>query len=137
MEKAKGFTIIELTVAVIIVAILAVVLSVNVVQYINKAKNAAIKGIMNQLSSTALIYYQKHQYNYGGFCGDSETKKIFDAISVPDMKKDKYCHHDDNDWAVCARLNFPNSSSAWCVDSEGIRKQINKTDCVSNIVSCS
>ena len=136
MKKAKGFTLIESIVVVVIIAVLAVIVSVNVVQYVGKAKNAGIKGAMNKLSPVALIYYQKHQYSYGGFCNDSETKKIFDAVIVPDMKKDKYCHHDDNDWAACARLNFPISSKAWCVDSEGTRKEINKTDCVSNIVSC-
>ena len=44
MQKSKGFTIIELLVVIAIIAVLAAIVLVNVTQYINKGKDAAIKG---------------------------------------------------------------------------------------------
>lgn len=51
MNKSKGFTIIELIVVIAIIAVLASIVLVNVTQYIDKAKDAAIK---SDIASIAL-----------------------------------------------------------------------------------
>ena len=50
IKKQKGFTIIELIVVIAIIAILASIVLVNVTQYINKAKDAAIKSDMSNIA---------------------------------------------------------------------------------------
>lgn len=135
MIEKEGFTLIELLVVIVIIGILASIVLTNVNGARIKAKDVAIKRSMNVFNYLAEIYYDSHNENYAGFCNDSETERIFDAIYSP--KKYKYCHHDSNQWAVCAQLNFPpDLSKAWCTDSIGNTKQINQSDCVANITFC-
>ena len=56
-----AFTIIELLVVVAIVSVLTGIVLVNVTGYMNKGKNAAIKGSLDSLYKNVVIYYQKHQ----------------------------------------------------------------------------
>src|SRR3989344_2691579 len=64
MNKSKGFTIIELLVVVAIIAVLAAIVLVNVTQYINQGKNAAIKGNMTTMLTNAAVHYDTHGH-YG------------------------------------------------------------------------
>lgn len=51
MNKQKGFTLIELIVVIAIIAILAAIVMVNVVQYINKSKDATIEADMDTVKT--------------------------------------------------------------------------------------
>ena len=135
MEDNKGFTLVELLVVIAIIGILASIVFVTVSKAKLKTKDVAIRQSMKLFNILAQDYYEKHNENYAGFCNDSATEKIFGSLSSP--KKFKYCHHDDNTWAICAQLNIPEDlSKAWCVDSTGNIKEINQIDCVSSITFC-
>jgi prepilin-type N-terminal cleavage/methylation domain-containing protein len=134
MLKHQGFTIIELILVIAIISVLAVVVLTNVTNIRSKTKDAVIKENISLLKTVAIEYYIEHK-NYGGFCNFPETEKIFDAI--PSSKKYKYCHADSDQWAVCAQLNLPvDRSKAWCIDNTANVKQIDQTNCVSNITLC-
>jgi len=141
MESRKdnftaGFTIIELIVVISIIAVLASIVLINTSSVGNKARDAAIKEDMNSFSQLALGYYESHG-NYGGFCEDAATERLFNSIPAYDEKKEKYCQHDSDDWMVCAQLNFPEDrSKAWCIDKSGIRKQIDSADCQQGLKTC-
>ncbi|MCX6721887.1 MAG: prepilin-type N-terminal cleavage/methylation domain-containing protein, partial [Candidatus Staskawiczbacteria bacterium] len=53
MNKQKGFTIIELIVVIAIIAVLAGIVLVNVTSYINKSRNAAVKGNLSTMLTNA------------------------------------------------------------------------------------
>ena len=132
--KFEGFTLIELLVVIAIIGILSLIVFTNINTVRNRAKDAGIIANMNSLKLVGEIYLEEHG-NYGAFCNDSRVETIFDAISSP--KKYKYCHHDSDQWAVCAQLNIPEDrSKAWCLDSTGTKKQINQSDCVASITFC-
>ena len=57
MQKSKGFTIIELLVVVAIIAVLTGIVLVNVTSYINKGKDAAIKGNLSTVLTNSAVYY--------------------------------------------------------------------------------
>ena len=54
MNKSKGFTIIELIVVIAIIAVLATIVLVNVTQYINRGKDAAIKGNLSSYKFSSI-----------------------------------------------------------------------------------
>ncbi len=80
MQKfSKGFTIIELIVVIAIIAVLAGIVLVNVTQYINKGKNAAMLADLKQVQTLATDYYN----NNGGFSGlYADTKLLAIANSI-------------------------------------------------------
>lgn len=135
VKKSKGFTLIELLVVIAIINIMASIVFINVNIAKNKAKDITIKADIDQLTIVGQMYYEEHNENYGGFCNDSRTETVYNAIPSP--KKYKYCHHDSDEWAVCAQLNIPEDrSKAWCIDSTGAKEQIDQVNCVENITSC-
>jgi prepilin-type N-terminal cleavage/methylation domain-containing protein len=74
MNKSKGFTIIELIVVIAIIAVLAAIVLVNVTQYINKSKNAAVVANMATLLTNAAVYFDNTPAAFGsGFTGDAVT----------------------------------------------------------------
>ncbi len=60
--KQKGFTILELVVAIAIIGILSSIVIINVVQYEQKAKGAWVIGQINQIQKALDMY--KNQYGY-------------------------------------------------------------------------
>jgi len=132
----NGFTIIELVVVIAIIGIISSIVLINVNSIKNKARDSAIKEDMNSFAQLALAYYEKHG-NYGGFCEDTATEILFNAIPAYDEKKEKYCQHDSDDWLICAQLNFPEDrSKAWCIDKSGFKKQIDSADCAQGLKTC-
>lgn len=67
MQKSKGFTIIELLVVVAIIAVLTGIVLVNVTSYINKGKNASIKGNLSAILTNSAVNYDSSG-NYDTFC---------------------------------------------------------------------
>ena len=67
-NKSKGFTIIELLVVIAIIAVLAAIVLVNVTAYINRGRNAAIKGNLSTVLINGAQYYDANG-SYSGFCG--------------------------------------------------------------------
>lgn len=125
MNKQKGFTIIELIVVVAIIAVLATIVLVNVTAYINKGKNAAIKGNLTTIMTNAADYFYRNG-NYTSFCTDA-------LVTVPMAAADsaygssptstKFC--DTAKWCACSGMKVTSeeaTGSTFCVDSTGYKK---------------
>jgi prepilin-type N-terminal cleavage/methylation domain-containing protein len=92
----KGFTIIELMIAV---AILGIVAAIGVPQYIGYADNARVSQVKNNLRNIYLQqqeYYQKNSayYKSGNTCTDSATvinTNLFNGSNIIINDKFTYC----------------------------------------------
>lgn len=109
MIKTRGFTIIELLVVIAIIAVLAGIVLVNVVSFINKGKDAAVKGDANTLS----LYFQDYYDKNGKYYFILDTSKTFDLLNSiqavtgrkPDGLKWFCCFSDiKNSWGCCLPL---------------------------------
>jgi prepilin-type N-terminal cleavage/methylation domain-containing protein len=149
-RKQKGFTIIELIVVIGIITVLSAIVLVNVVQYTNKSKDAAIKADMDQLRTAGTVYLNTNG-DVSNICTHGAFPTIFSNINKigPFLPDDSfYCADsisqpslcETSQWAVIAILyaGGPFSSNAWyCVDSEGnaqilTQAQSNGTGCTCN-----
>jgi prepilin-type N-terminal cleavage/methylation domain-containing protein len=126
----NGFTIIELIVVIAIIAVLSSIVATSVTKYISKSKDSAIKENMNSFLINSLTYLENHG-NFGAFCNDPVTQKIYNAIT----SGNKYCHHNDTQWVVCMRL-YEVITKAWCVDSTSTKKEINDSECKNGLSVC-
>lgn len=64
MRKARGFTLIELMVVIVILGILSAVIAPRIPQFVNKAKEGRTKGNLATLRSTINIYYSDNDGRY-------------------------------------------------------------------------
>jgi len=126
MQKREGFTIIELIVVIAIIAVLAAIVLVNVTQYINKSKDAAIKGNLRTIQAGAVIYYSAHD----SYIGLDEDTNYISAYNQIDEKNGNTSgvyaalgtYHSD-EYCVSSSLNIADPGDEygtdWCVDSTG------------------
>ena len=142
-KKSKGFTIIELLVVVAIIAVLAAIVLVNVTGYINKGKNAAIKGNLATILTNAAVFYDEEgDYNGFGPVGvnpysdgykNPETA-IASANPVPNNPLYGEKTDDSLQWCACATLKpVTGDDVAYCVDFKGTK--IGKTVCDTTVCS--
>ena len=128
MNKQKGFTIIELIVVVAIIAVLAGIVMVSVVTYINKGKNAAIIGNLDTITKGGTIYFASNNSYTGGledFCDSSYVTGPRSAIINAGSNEDEFrCRNSDGTWCACATL-LGGSNDTFCVDYTGYKKEIN------------
>jgi prepilin-type N-terminal cleavage/methylation domain-containing protein len=121
MNKQKGFTIIELIVVIAIIAVLAAIVMVNVTQYLNKGKDAAIQGNMASILTNAADYMNTHT-DYTSICSVGTISAAMTAANVASggtstctIKADKS--------AFCACSPLKNDQyNVFCVDSTGAKK---------------
>jgi prepilin-type N-terminal cleavage/methylation domain-containing protein len=127
MNKSKGFTIIELIVVIAIIAVLATIVLVNVTSYINKGKDAAIKGNVATIITNAAVYFDDINGGNGDYLlfTGSALYTVPAAAIVSAGKAattgittigDKFC--------VCATL-FDTTLGTFCADSSGYKKATN------------
>ncbi|MBI3631503.1 MAG: prepilin-type N-terminal cleavage/methylation domain-containing protein [Candidatus Staskawiczbacteria bacterium] len=137
----KGFTLVELLVVLVIIIMLSSFILYNVMRYMNKGRDATVKGNLVILVTAGELWYDKNNSNYTGFCGldgvggsDVVTKAF---SQIPSAIGEKHCKVKDTGtaWAACAR-EFVDSSKAYCVDNKGNQKDINKDDCAATITNC-
>ncbi len=143
IKNSKGFTIIELLVVVAIIAVLAAIVLVNVTQYINQGKNAAIQGNMTTMLTNAAVFYDQ-----GGSYTNFQTA---DGYTAPAQAVDLANDGVDNDnvvygcnladctaasvtaWCSCSVVYTAGTvpaSSTFCIDSTGY-KGITQTACTT------
>ena len=136
MQKPKGFTIIELIVVIAIIAVLAAIVLVNVTQYINKGKDAAIKGNMANLVTISAAWYDDPTHNkYGGLTIDptySSGIASIDSANGPGAVTDEISA-DNSAWCVESLLNDTTVAN-WCVDSTGYKG--NTAECDATNANC-
>ncbi len=131
MQKQKGFTIIELLVVVAIIAVLTGIVLVNVTSYINKGKDAAIKGNQSTLLTNGAVHLDTNG-NYSTFCSANmvATKPIYDAInSAAGAAPTCTVAAGNAAWCACSVLKVT-SGNTFCVDSTGAKKET-ATACAS------
>ena len=147
--KSGGFTLIELIVVVAIVAVLSGLILFSVTQYINKSKDSNISANLAILIPAGEVYYNTEDANYGdgynGFCDPLRNSVISNALSQMPSNPDGnigcgnsvgFCCAVDTtnhqSWAACVK-EFANSSMAYCVDSRGVKKDIDNSYCLNQI----
>ena len=122
-------------VAIVIVVILATIVFINVFSYINKGKDASIKGNLSSLFSRGVRYFDEKN-NYNGFClSNSGGAPIKTAIEEPKVGGDFRCNCNvgggnctgtPTKWCACSPLKVV-SGSTFCVDSSSYRKESNNS----------
>ena len=130
-KRQEGFTMIEVLVVIAIIAVLSSMVAVYILQYISKAEDAALKENAQTLLTVAVVFFHSSQ-NYNGLCETAIVMQIKDSMPLA-----KNCNValDNLSFAFCAQTEV-NKSKAWCVDSTGIKKEINNLDCTGSITSC-
>lgn len=136
MNKQKGFTLIELIVVIAIIAVLAAIVLVNVTAYINKGKDAAIKGNLSSILTNAAVAYDTKGYYFNAdpaydFCTTDIVSSALDAIDAARGDTGKSdCNAVAQAWAACGALK-DDSANAYCVDSSGNKTTMTTATCVT------
>jgi type II secretory pathway pseudopilin PulG len=129
-----------LIVVIVIIAVLAEIITTNLVKYTRDSEVAAMKGQMSQLTVAATDYYSNNG-TYSGFCNSQIARNILDNID--DATGGAGCADPggiyrnasfpyaisattNNGWIACA--NYPYLPVApipgWCVDYNGTKKLV-------------
>jgi prepilin-type N-terminal cleavage/methylation domain-containing protein len=118
MARAKGFTIIELIVVIAIIAVLAGIVLVNVTSYLNKGRDAAIKGNLSSLmTDAATIFDRDGSYNAtNGVCSSNHWNPLNNTLNSAGGIG--ICAGNATKWCASSRLTV-NSSNTFCVDYTG------------------
>jgi prepilin-type N-terminal cleavage/methylation domain-containing protein len=136
MQKQKGFTIIELLVVVAIIAVLTGIVLVNVTSYINKGKDAAMKGNLSTMLTNGAVFYSNNG-NYTNFTTSTTSPKTVAAdcagnsgfngpclallnagyTSITFTCAGTSCTSAATGW--CAMVTQKASTNTYCVDSTG------------------
>lgn len=133
---SKAFTLIEILVVVSIISILSAIILFSIMSYVNKSKDAAVKGHLATLITAGETYYNKNEQSYDGFCDSPDAQKSLSQIPVPAANPDHpYCSDNSEDWAACS-AEFVDSVKAFCVDSTGMQEEIDNSLCTVDIIVC-
>jgi prepilin-type N-terminal cleavage/methylation domain-containing protein len=144
--KNKGFTLIELIVVIAVIGVLSAIILFSVTQYINRGKDSNIAASLVVLIPAGEVYYNSASA-YSGFCSSDAFKNTLSQM--PTQSSDAPCYNsttnpagvccdvasDGQSWAACAR-EFTNNSKAFCVDSRGIKREIQNSLCTNFISQC-
>lgn len=144
LSQSKGFTIIELIVVVAIIAVLAAIVLVNVTGFINKGKNAAIKGNLSSIMTNAAVYFDTNgNYNTTTtFCDSTAVTAIKSAVTgtggihgVALDANNWQCRNNtgtspDTAFCACAMLiPVGATGTVFCVDSTGTKIEKASASC--------
>lgn len=136
----KGFTLIELIVTIAIIAVLSSIILFSITQYINMSKDANITGNLSVLIPAGETYYNTNGETYAEFCQNQVVTNAFSQ--VPYLTNSNCCGSGaytpscgtpccqdfSASWVACA-AEFVNPDKAYCVDSRGVRKEIDNSLC--------
>ena len=136
MNKSKGFTIIELIVVIAIIAVLATIVLVNVTGYINKGKDASIKGNMATIMTNAAVYFDgTGAGDYDGFEGTDLYKGPATAITTANAAPVYLDDGTATAGAFCVTAALKDSTT-YCVDSTGFKGAKATDKCTGTIYTC-
>ena len=135
-RSLTGFTIIELLVVIAIIGVLAAIVLVNVVRYIDKGKDAAARGDMATLLTNAITFYNESG-NFDSIASDDDYKNAIDSLSAEkmgytvtakcatadDVETDCGADSDSVKWCASIELKAVSGTIYYCVDSSGAKKE--------------
>jgi prepilin-type N-terminal cleavage/methylation domain-containing protein len=147
--KNKGFTLIELIIVIMIIAILSGIILFSTALYINKGKDSNVAGNLAILIPAGEVFYNGNGNSYNdslaSFCNPAQNSVLNNAISqMPKQSSGAPCYTSSTTptsttniagvccyaqsqaWAACAR-KFASVGTYYCVDSRGIRKEVTGT----------
>jgi prepilin-type N-terminal cleavage/methylation domain-containing protein len=158
-SNIRGFTLVELVIAIAIIGVLSGIVLFAITQYINQGKDASIASNLAVLIPAGEVYYNGNNSSYSGFCDPNTNSVIKNAILQMPQNPASGCYNSDvnpsawtsvsnpagvccyvnsngNSWAALAR-KFSGSSGdnfiAYCVDSRGVKEETDnlfpKTQC--------
>jgi type IV pilus assembly protein PilA len=159
MIQKEGFTIIELIVVIAIIAVLAAIVLVNVTTYINKARNAAVRGNMATLLTNAATYFDQNSGKFGSDfkanatigCGWTVTTGPNSPIQIAVASANGTnitttvaitCVGDTASQAWCgsaatlAQSSPTLAASTFCVDSTGYKGVLVSGKCTGTTYTC-
>ncbi len=125
MQKSKGFTIIELLVVVAIIAVLTGIVLVNVTAYINKGKDAAIKGNLSTILTNSAVFYDTNS-SYTNFCTNAYVTVPNAAITAAGGTPTCTANITNTAFCACSTLKVT-AGNVFCVDSTGYKKETANT----------
>lgn len=133
MEKdykdCEGFTLIELIVVICIIGVLSGIILFSVTQYISRGKDSNTVGQLATLIPSGEVYYNIGN-TYKDFCTSTVVSNAFSQMpsgADPLCRVDTY-NNSYQSWVACAK-SFSNPSSVYCVDSRGVKKEVQSGDC--------
>ncbi len=129
INKSKGFTIIELLVVVAIIAVLTGIVLVNVTSYINKGKDAAIKGNLSTILTNSAVFYDTNS-SYTNLCTDAYVTVPEDAITSAGGTPTCQVSGTGTNFCACSTLKVT-SGDVFCIDSTGYKKETASTCAVA------
>lgn len=106
-RNRRGFTIIELIVAIAIIATLSTIVTSSVVIFIGRAKDTSVKANLIQIAKELHIYFSDNN-TFEGFSPSSLTMPCSESYQI---------NSDSLSFAVFAKLCT--TDDYWCVDSKG------------------
>jgi len=115
-KKEKGFTIIELIVVISIIAVLSSIVLTNVVSYIGKGDDAAIKQQVAQIRIAASNFFNDHG-TYTGMCGVGT--ECYTAKSNIENLKGSLSSINTVGNTFCISFALSDGNNQWCVDNTG------------------
>ena len=152
-KNNAGFTLIELIVVIMIIAILSGIIMFAVGKYIDKGKDSNVAGKLAILIPAGEVFYNVEN-TYVDFCNPNTNSALKNAIlQMPDQSSGAPCYSasitsttnpkgvcchvasDGNSWAACAR-KFATPANYYCVDSRGIKKEVTGGTCSADITQC-
>jgi len=133
MNKQKGFTIIELIVVIAIIAVLAAIVLVNVTQYINKGKDAAVKGNMSTILTNAAIWIDTPA-NSGVYTGFS-ANALYSGPAAAITSASAAPAYVGTTSAFCVTALLKDATT-YCVDSTGFKGTLVSGKCTGSTYTC-
>jgi len=115
-RKEKGFTIIELIVVISIIAVLSSIVLTNVISYIGKGDDAAIKQQVAQIRIAASNFFDVNG-TYTGMCGTG-TECYTAKSNIENLKGSLFSIKTLGN-IYCISFALSDGSSQWCVDNTG------------------
>lgn len=82
----KGFTLVEVIMVIVILALLVVVLAPNVFVLLNKSNEKSCDNLKNNIESAAKIYVTNNKYNLGFSCDSEKNITLQTLIESGDLK---------------------------------------------------
>ncbi len=127
-KSGAGFTIVELIIVILIIALLTAIVLVNVIGYVNQSRDAAVQANLNSIQTNSVKFIETSGGNYTGFCADTMYTSASAAITA--IGTVQSCNVTDTTFCACSSLKV-NTASVFCVDSTGAKKVVPATDCAT------